>query len=476
MTLTAADLYPYQREAVAHILNRNGSMLWLDMGLGKTPVTLTAIERLLDGYKAEAFLVLAPKKVVEAVWEQEAEKWEQAQRLKFSVVIGTPFQRLKALQTPADIYLTNYEQIQWLLGRPKTKKLKATRGVLLDHWIDKKKRLPFDGVIFDEISKLKKATGKRAKAFAKILPHMKYRVGLTGTPAANGLPDLHGQFLMIDGGRRLGPNITGFRNRWLIQSPFDQKWLPRKGAMDEIKRLVGDITLEMKKEDYLELPPLVDQDIKLELPEAAAKKYKEFEEEFFLSLDGGEVEAFNSGAKSTKCRQLANGACYVGEENDGTWALFHDVKLDAASEIVEELAGKPLLIAYQFKHDLERLRKRFPDLVILDRSDTAGKVAAWNRGEIRILALHPATGGHGLNLQYGGNHVLWFGLPWSLELYDQLIHRLLRNGQTGNVVVNHRLVIRNTIEPVIAAALKNKSAGQTALRDAVKQYRKEKGL
>ncbi len=487
MTLSPDQLYPYQIEAVNHILNRNGSMLWMDMGLGKTVATLTAIERLLDGFKIKAALVLAPLKVVEAVWEQEAAKWSHTRRLKFSVVRGTPAQRLAALRRPADVYLTNYEQIEWMVGRYITEKYTGRDGrtksrnvfcpgVLIKEWLDKGKGLPFNMAVFDEVSKVKNSTGKRFRAFAKILTRMTYRVGLTGTPAANGIADLHGQFLMIDGGRRLGPNITGFRDRWMLQSPFDQKWVPRRGATDEIKGLISDITLEMKKEDYLQLPPVIDQDIYLDLPKGAAEQYREFERAFFLELDGGEIEAFNAGAKSTKCRQLANGACYTGEAESGEWSLFHNTKLDAVGEIMEELAGRPLLLFYQFKHDLARLRERFPDAVALDHRDTADRVARWNRGEIELLVCHPQTAGHGLNLQQGGNHLLWFGLPWALESYEQAIARLARNGQKGEVVVNHRLLMRGTIESAVAAALKSKGAGQEALRRAVKEYRKRKGL
>jgi len=440
--------------------------------LGKTIISLTAIERLLDQYKIGAALVLAPKKVVEAVWAQEALKWDHTKRLKFSVVIGTPRQRLQALMTPADIYLTNYEQIQWLLGKKATKRVAETKGVLNEHWLNRGLRLPFDMVVFDEVSKLKTSTSKRAKAFAKVLPHCTYRVGLTGTPASNGLIDLQGQFLMVDGGHRLGPNITSFRNRWFLQDAYAHKWIPRRGAMVEIQRLISDITLEMKSEDYLQLPPQVDQDIKIDLPPEVYKQYKKFEKDFFLSLDGGgEVEAFNAGAKSIKCRQLANGAVYVDEDRT-RWDLFHNAKIEAVQEILGDLDGKPLLVCYQFKHDKERLLKQFPDAVALDTKNTAEKVEAWNRGEIRMMIGHPGSMGHGLNLQYGGNHILWFGLPWSLEHYLQAIGRLLRNGQKGETVINHRIIAKGTVEEAIVMALEMKGATQDSLREAVKQYRR----
>ena len=471
MTLSRSDLYPYQKEAVAHILNRNGSMLWLDIGLGKSIISLTAIEHLLDSYKIKAALVLAPLKVVEAVWEQEAQKWEHTQRLKFSVVRGTPMQRARALQTPADIYLANYEQIEWMIGRYGTGRGAFKAGALFNLFTRHGKPFPFDAVFYDEISRLKTSTAKRTKAMTKILPDMTYRVGLTGTPAANGIGDLHGQYLMVDGGHRLGPNITSFRSRWMVQDIYGQKWVPRRGAMTEIHGLIGDITLEMKRDDYLSLPPRVDQDIVVEMPKDIYSQYKDFEKNFFLELDTCEVEAFNSGAKSTKCRQLANGAVYVeGEDGLQGWTAFHDAKLDAVEEVVNDLQGKPLLICYQFKHDVERLIERFPGAVCLDRKDTAEKVERWNRGDIEILIGHPASMGHGLNLQYGGNHVLWFGLPWSLELYDQAIGRLDRNGQ-GEVIINHRVIAKGTVEEGIAEALNTKGKTQADLREAVKAYR-----
>jgi SNF2 family DNA or RNA helicase len=434
-------------------------MLWLDIGLGKTISSLTAIEQLLDSYKVKAALVIAPLKVIEAVWEQEARKWEHTRKLSFSCVRGTAAQRLKALLTPADIYLVNYEQIPWLHEALKT------------HWLDRQARLPFDMVVFDEISKMKNSTAKRVRKFTKILPYMQYRVGLTGTPAANGLIDLHGQFLMVDGGARLGPNITYYRSRWFVQDVYARKWMPRRGAIKEIEAAVSDIVLEMKTADYLSLPPLVNQDIIVEMPEDAMARYKALEKEFFTDLDsGGEIEVFSAEAKSMKCRQWANGAVYTDPEGK-QWQEVHDEKVEMTKDLVESLNGKPLLICNQFRHDVPRLLKAFPQGRVLTGGDTKRIVEEWNRGEIDILIGHPASMGHGLNLQYGGNHILWFGLPWSLELYDQAIGRLLRNGQKGEAVINHRLIAKGTIEMAISEALKTKSVVQSALREAVKQYR-----
>ena len=451
-----SDLYPYQQEAVKHITNNNSAMLWLDIGLGKTIISLTAIEYLMDAYKIRSALVLGPLQVIESVWAQEAAKWNHTRRLTFSMVRGTPKERLQALQTPADVYLTNYEQIQWLAG--------ALQEV----------PIPFAMVVFDEISKMKTSTAKRVRAFGNLLPHCTYRVGLTGSPAANGLIDLHGQYLMVDGGYRLGPNITGYRNRWFDLNAYSNKYIPRRSAAREIQDRISDITLEMKSSDYLQLPPVVTQDIIVPLTPALLSQYQEFEKDFFVSLDNGAaVEAFSAAGKGTKCRQLANGAVYTNPEDKNEWEVFHDLKLVALDGLIEQLQGKPLLLAYQFRHDKARLAYRYPECVFLSDENTAECIARWNRGEIRILAGHPASMGHGLNLQAGGNHIAWFGLDWSLELYDQTIGRLARNGQEASRVVVHRIIAQDTIEhSVIAPVLSMKSRTQADLRAAIDQYRK----
>lgn len=460
-TLKESDLYEYQRRAVDFIKDSNSSMLWLDVGLGKTISALTATERLLDEYKISAALVIAPIKVIEAVWRQEALKWEHTKRLSFSLVRGKPQERLKALLTPSDIYLINYEQLQWL------------STTLKETFLDRGISLPFDMVVLDEISKMKAATTKRVRAFTKILPHFVYRTGLTGTPATNGVIDLHGQYLVVDGGHRLGPNVTGFRSRWFMQDMYSMKWSPRRGAIQEIQDRIKDITLEMKADDYLELPPMVTKDLVLEMPEAAMVQYKEFEKEFFTVLDGSEVEAFSAGAKSMKCRQLANGAIYHDDARN--WKVLHDSKIDALKEIIDELNGSPALICYQFVHDKERILREFPEAQVLDATNVTAKVDNWNSGKIKILVGHPLAMSHGLNLQHGGNNIIWFGLPWALEQYIQAIGRLLRNGQKGKAVIVHRLISKGTIEEAVMKALEAKELTQESLRDAIKQYRLTRG-
>jgi SNF2 family DNA or RNA helicase len=460
-----SDLYKYQRTAVQHILGLNGSMLWMDIGLGKTVVSLTAISNLLDSFKIRGALVVSTVKIVEAVWQQEVEEWEHTRHLRCSLVRGTPSERMTALMDKAkDIYLINYEQLMWL------------QKTLQEHWIDKERLLPFDLIVFDEVSKMKNSTSKRAKAFKKMLPHFPYRIGLTGTPAANGYQDLHGQYLVVDGGVRLGPNISTFRDRWFIQNPYSYKYQPRTGAPKEIRKRIADITLEMNKADYLELPPFQDIDYNISLPPEVMQKYVKFEKEYFVSIGSDEVEAFNAAAKSTKCRQLANGAVYVTDadtgKRTGEWSHFHDEKLDTLAEIIESLNGKPLLVCYQFIHDRERLQKCFPKAVFMDgKSDTADIVNRWNKGKIQLLMGHPKSMGHGLNLQYGGHHIAWFGLTWSGEEYWQAIGRLFRTGQK-NTVMNHRIIAKGTIEHlVMSPVLKDKNATQEKMRYAVKVYR-----
>jgi SNF2 family DNA or RNA helicase len=457
-----SDLYKYQVKATKHIKDSYGSMSWQSVGLGKTIISMTAIEELLDSYQICGCLVVGPVKVIEAVWMQEAAIWEHTKRLTFSMVRGTPKERREALSRRADIYLINYEQLQWLTD------------TLKEDWIKLERLLPFDMVVFDEISKMKNATSKRCRAFVKILPYFKYRVGLTGTPATNGVIDLHGQFLMVDGGHRLGPNITGFRQRWFIQNMWSMKWEPRRNATKEIEERIADITLEMSAEDYLELPPLVTVDHTVKLSDDLMEKYREFEKELFLTLGDGDVEAFNAAAKSMKARQLASGAVYT-DESRTTYSVFHDEKLDTLEELIEEMGDKPLLVCYQFIHDQKRIKERFPQVEFFNNRDIVGIVERWNKGEIKLLAGHSASMSHGLNLQHGGHHICWFGLPWSLEQYDQSIGRLQRNGQKSKTVFNHRIICEDTIETVIAEALENKGTTQRDLREAIKVYQLAKG-
>lgn len=378
------------------------------------------------------------------------------------MVRGTPKERREALLKPAEIYLINYEGIQWL-------------EKILESLFPK--NLPFDIVVFDEISKMKHTTSKRSRAFYKILPHMRYRVGLTGTPASNGIIDLHGQYMVIDGGARLGPNITSYRERYFTYNPYSRKYRPMRGATSSIISKISDITIEMASEDYLQLPPLVDIDIKLKLSEPILKQYREFEKDFFTEINGDDLEVFSAGAKTAKCRQLANGAVYTNQPGEQrAWTVFHDEKLDMLEELVNELNGKPLLVCYQFIHDKIRIKERFPDAVFIDNDNVAPIIERWTKGKTRILVGHPMSMGHGLNLQYGGNHICWFGLTYNLEHYTQAIGRLLRNGQKHHTVFNHRLLAEGTVEDWLAKVISSKDITQDGIRRAVKAYQDVQSL
>lgn len=463
----ATDLHEYQVQAINFVLQRPASMLWLDIGLGKTIVALTAVTHWLDTFKIRGCLVLGTVKIIETVWEQEVEEWSHTYWPKVSLIRGTPKQRREAIRTRADIYLINYDQVQWLVNE------------LEKSYLNGDKPLPFDAVIYDEVSKMKNATTKRGKAWRKILPHMKRRIGLTGTPASNGYKDLHGQYFALDGGKRLGINKTSYFDRWFITNPYSRKVTPRRGAPEAIRHEIADITLEMNRKDYLTLPDAIPHDVKITLTEDVMKQYKEFENDFFLEWDGNELEAFSAGSKSIKCRQLANGAVYVMEEDKPEtrhWVHFHDEKLDVLEELYEELkvSGKNLLVCYQFKHDAERIKKRFPKAVSLTDAPNASEVVnRWNTGQISLLLGHPASMGHGINLQKGGHHIAWFGVPWDLELYEQANGRLDRQGLTFPVFI-HRIIARGTVEERIARELGVKGATQDSLRAAIKQYRNDK--
>lgn len=401
---------------------------------------------------------------------QEVQEWEHTQWLTSTLIRGDEEERLNALNQYKDLYLINYENLPWL------------QTTLQKHWLDEGKLLPFDIVVFDEISKMKTSTSKRTKAFAKILPHFIYRIGLTGTPASNGYIGLHGQYLMIDGGERLGPNITSFRDRWFNHNPYSHRYVPQRGALASIRKKISDITLEVSENDHIDLPEVIERDYLLEMPQEIKKTYEEFEKEFFIEIEGQDVEAFNAAAKSAKCRQLANGAVYVkdldplGEAKGKPWVLFHEMKLQALDELIYSLQGMPLLLCYQFIHDKERLIERYKNVVFLDsKTDTASTIQKWNEGKIQLLAGHPASMAHGLNLQKGSHHIAWFGIPWDLELWLQAIGRLRRTGQKSKHVFCHKFIAKDTMEEaLISPALKTKNATQETLRSEVKKYRDRK--
>ena len=464
---TPADLHGYQQKAVEFQCSRPASALWLDPGLGKTATTLTSINYLLQVGHLNAVLVVAPIRVCRLVWRQEAIRWSHTKDLTFSMVMGTRDQRTRALLRQANVYLINYENLGWLAD------------TLHTYFVSKNKELPFDGIVYDEISKCKNSSTDRVKSLRKVLPHFKWTTGLTGTPASNGYKDLHGQFLVLDQGQRLGTSKTAFKTR------FYRKVGPYKEvAFDDtettIRNLIGDMTLEMSAADYNPLPDLIVNDVAVELDADLRTKYDKMEKEFFLQLDNGaEMEMFNQASLTNKCLQFSNGAVYPTPGNPA-FEKVHDLKLDALEDIIEENAGKPILLAYAYRSDAERIMTRFKDLRPINltecKSEHSLKVAMhrWTHNDCPLMIGHPASMGHGLDgLQQHGNTLVWFGLNWSLDLYDQFNARIRRQGQ-GVPVICHRIMCTDTLDQAQALALDDKAVNQTALRNAVKKYREIK--
>lgn len=456
--MNESNLHGYQRAAVDHIITHPYSGLFLDCGLGKTVSALTAVNRLMNEYLEVAkVLVIAPKRVAEDTWTTECAKWEHLRHLRVSKVLGTEKQRKAALREDADLYVINRENVVWLVAH--------YQGA----W-------PFDMLIIDELSSFKSAKAARFKALRQVRPMTERVVGLTGTPAPNGLIDLWPQLYLLDMGERLEKTITAYRSKYFRpgrtngQVVFDYK--PNAGSDEIIYKKISDICISMKAKDYLSLPDLIEVPQDIHLPPAKKKQYDEFEKEQVLSLqDEGDISAVSAAALSNKLSQYANGAIY---DEDKQVHELHEVKLDALEEIVEAANGQPVLVFYAFKHDAARILKRLKGYGA-KQIDGAEDIAAWNRGEIPVMLAHPASAGHGLNLQKGGHIMVWFSLPWSLELYMQANARLHRQGQS-QPVRSYKLIAKGTIDEDIAAALDKKSDKQEALMAAIKarikKYRK----
>ncbi|MDK2843719.1 MAG: hypothetical protein PWP69_511 [Enterococcus sp.] len=443
--------HEYQEYATNFILNHPIAAILLEMGLGKSVITLTAIFDLtLDSFLIRKVLVIAPLRVARDTWPAEIEKWDHLNGLTYSVAIGNEAQRKAALLQRAQVYLINRENVDWLIN---------DSGIPFD----------YDMVVIDELSSFKSHTSKRFRALRKVRPNVKRIVGLTGTPSSNGLMDLWAEIGILDMGQRLGRYISHFRNAYFVPDKRNQQiiftYKPKPGAEEAIYRLISDITISMKNTDYLQLPDLVINEIPVFLSEDERQHYEIMKSEMVLSLKGKEIDAVNAAALSNKLLQMANGAVYDG---NGGVVRIHDRKLDALEDIIEAANGKPVLIAYWFKHDLERIMERFPAIQL----DNAESIKRWNDGEIPVAVIHPASAGHGLNLQAGGSCLVWFGLTWSLELYQQTNARLWRQGQKDTVIIHH-IVAKDTIDEQVMKALKRKDKTQTALIDAVKANLKE---
>ena len=440
------DLHGYQEYSVNFIIEHPVAAVLLDCGLGKTVTSLTAINDLMfDYFDIHRVLVICPLRVGN-VWANEIQHWEHLCLLQYSVAVGSESERLLALKTQADIYIINRENVQWLIEKS---------GVSFD----------FDMVVVDELSSFKNYQSKRFKALMKARPKVKRMVGLTGTPSSNGLMDLFAEFKLLDMGARLGRFIGQYRNAYFSpdkrngQIIYNYKPLPN--AEQQIYDKISDITISMKSTDHLKMPEMISTKYEMELSDSEKKKYEELKKDLILQLPDGEITAANAASLTGKLSQMANGAVYSDDESI---LEIHQRKLDALEDIIESANGKPVLVAYWFRHDLERIKKRFDVREI----KTAKDIADWNHGSIPIAVIHPASAGHGLNLQQGGSALVWFGITWSLELYQQTNARLWRQGQSAETVVITHIIAKDTIDERIIKALKTKDTSQSALIDAVK--------
>ena len=440
--------HEYQRRMIDKIYGQENVGLFLDMGLGKTVITLTAIKELIEDFAVSKVLVIAPKRVAEDTWTREHEKWDHLSGLTVSRVLGTPQQRARALSREADVYVISRDLVQWIV---------QVYGKL---W-------PFDMVVIDELSSFKNPQAKRFRALRQVLPYIERVVGLTGTPSPNGLMDLWAEVYLLDRGERLGRTLGWFREKWFkpaVQNGYVvYKWAALRGAEEEIRKRISDICVSMSAADYLELPDRIDREVPVRLSESEFLQYRKMEQEQLLQVQDETVAALNAAAVMSKLLQIANGRAHTDEHGV---VRIHDAKAEALAEIVD-VSDSPVLVFYSFRHDLEAIREKIPEAKVLEGPET---IAAWNRGEIPVLLAHPASVGYGLNLQDGGHVIVWYGLTWSLELYQQANARLHRQGQTRPVIVHH-LIAEGTVDEQVMKALKQKDTSQAALLAALKERR-----
>ena len=442
--------HDYQSFATDFILSHPISAILLQMGLGKSVITLTAIKQLIEGGEVKNVLVIAPLRVARDTWPEELRKWDHLRDLTFSVAVGSAEERRKALRRDTMIHIINRENVPWLIGQSD---------------------IPFcwDMMVIDELSSFKNWQARRFRALMKARPYVKRIVGLTGTPAPNGYMDLFAEYRLLDMGERLGRFIGRYREAYFVPDRWGNgqvfSWKLRPGAKEEIERKISDITVSMKSVDYLKMPDCVMNEVPVYMDEGEQAQYETLKEELFLRVRNNSeliIDAKNASVLCGKLAQMANGAVYA---DDGMVAHIHDRKLDALEDLIESANGNPLLLAYWFQHDIQRIRERFPQVRLLK---TAEDMRDWNAGKIPLAAIHPTSAGHGLNLQAGGNQLIWFGLTWSLELYQQTNARLWRQGQQAETVVIHHIVAVDTIDEQILQALKGKDQSQESLINAVK--------
>ena len=437
--------HDYQDYATRFVLEHPYCGLILDMGLGKSVITLTALwELMLDSFDLGRVLVIAPKRVAEDTWPKEIQKWDHLKGLTYSLVMGTEKQRREALQKRAFLYIINRENVAWLVANT---------------------RWRFDGLVIDELSSFKSAKAQRFRALKRVRPLCKRVIGLTGTPAPNTLIDLWPQIYLLDMGKRLGRFVSHYRERYFVPDKRNQhmvySYKLREGAEKEIYERIGDICISMKATDHLKMPELVSCRVEVHMNKDEREQYERLRRDMVLKLGSGEIDAVNAAALSGKLLQMASGAVY---DSEGRALRIHDRKLDALEDLIEAANGKPLLVAYWYKHDLERILERFDARVI----DTEQDITDWNARRIPVALIHPASAGHGLNLQAGGNTIVWFSLTWSLELYQQLNARLWRQGQAASTVIVQHIVTAGTHDEDVMLALERKNTGQSALIEAVK--------
>ncbi|MGJ4850607.1 SNF2-related protein [Bacillota bacterium Meth-B3] len=439
--------HEYQAYATDFILTHPVAAILLDCGLGKSVITLTAIHELcLNRFEISRVLVIAPLRVARDTWPDEIRKWDHLRGLTYSVAVGTEAERKAALRQQASVYIINRENVQWLI---------ESSGLPFD----------YEMIVIDELSSFKSYQAKRFRSLLKARPHVMRIVGLTGTPSSNGLMDLWAEFRLLDMGKRLGRFITHYRDEFFLPDKRSAQQIfsyrPKPGAEQEIYRRIADITISMKSTDYLKMPECVMNKVTVTLSDPEHEVYTQMKNDLVVSLNGEEIDAVNAAALSGKLCQMANGAVYGDEKRV---VHIHNRKLDALEDLIEAANGKPVLVAYWFKHDLARIQERFHVREIRTSKD----IADWNAGAMQVGLIHPASAGHGLNLQAGGSTLIWFGLTWSLELYQQTNARLWRQGQRAEAVVIHHIITRGTIDEQIMAALKQKDKTQAALIDAVK--------
>lgn len=481
------QLHDYQKIGVQHCLSHDDSMCWLQMGLGKTIITLTSIVERMKAGAVKKVLIFGPLRVIQSVWGRECRKWSHTNHLRCSVMHGPKEKRTRALFINADIYLCNYESMNWL-------------AETLDHYyLSKGEPLPFDMVVYDEVSKLKNSNTRRMAGgyrdilddhgkgyrikitgWRKIIPHIKYRMGLTGTPASNGYLDLHGQYLAVDGGKRLGEYVSHYKNSYFVSDYMGWKYSPSAEGKRIIEDKISDITLKMDASDYLDLPEKKVTNLLVTLPPKARKAYDDVERDLFTRLDNGtEIELFSKTSLSNKCLQFCNGTPYIGDTKQ--FEALHDAKLDALCDVIEEAGGQPVLCSYTFKSDAKRIMQRFKsirpvNLTEAPSSETHAIIDRWNTGGIKLLIGHPASMGHGIDgLQDSGSILVWFGLNWSLELYDQMNGRIDRQGQKNTVSII-RILCENTVDMAVADAIERKTDDQEGLKAALNRYRRGENL